>query len=377
MRMFPVSPLAMLLLSAVGLSVLQIGCSECEFGGFSILGQNPSPFLVYVYIIFGLCVLVGYFFGGPLIGANMDVRAITPSTQRLNDHLMQVLASNFLIIAVSQYFMGAANIGEIIRGNVSAQDIEEVLRGSPFGIHGLKLIAGFYAVVLCRACYIADLKGWRVVLLHLQAVFIFLSSAKIGGMLFWVASLLSLGQVNWKSALRFFFASLVIVFLFVVTRILRNPGMELTDLVGFVTNFIFGLYLGSPVVNANFLLVNPEYSGSVVFLFSHLLPHKVLPVTLLDLMKAFPDPTSPLGIVGAAFGFLSYAGVMFVGVFCGFLTRRLEPKTERDVAKILFFPFLVVACAFSVMYQHFFNLTFFWIPLVMSSYVSRRYFRVE
>ncbi len=376
MRLFPISPLAMLLLSGVGLSALQIGCSECGFGGFSILGQSPSPFLVYVYILFGLCALVGYFFGGPLIGPKMDVRSRMPSTQKLDEHLVRVLVANLFIVAVSQYFMGAANIAEIIRGNVSAQDIEEVLRGSPLGVHGLKLVAGFYAVVLCRACYIADLKGWRVVLLHMQAIFIFLSSAKIGGMLFWVASLLSLGQVNWKSALRILFASLAIVFLFVVTRILRNPGMELTDLVGFVANFIFGLYLGSPVVNSNFLLVNPEYSGSIVFLFSHLLPHKILPVTLLDLMKAFPDPTSPLGIVGAAFGFLSYAGVMLVGIFCGFLTRRLEPTSERDIAKILFFPFLVVACAFSVMYQHFFNLTFFWIPLIMSIYVSRRYFRV-
>lgn len=377
MKFFPVSPMLLLLISGVGLSILQIGCAECSFGGFSVLGQHVSPELYLLYLFFGVAACVGYFLATPLIRDLEPARSRVPLQDALEKHLIQVIFFNAAIILISQYYMRDANFIQIMAGNVSAQEIEEVLRGSPIGVHGVKLLAGFYAVLLHRACKLGEVTGWKIVVLHLQAVFIFLSSAKIGGMLFWVASLLSLSGSSWKSLIRVVIGALLIVLLFVGTRILRNPGMEMAAIWEFLFAFMFGLYMGSPVVNTNFILLNPEFSGSFVFLLSHFIPQKLLPVTLLDLMKSFPDPTSPLGVVGAAFGFLSYFGVAMVGVFCGFLARKLQPQGLGDIARIIFLPFLIVSCAFAVMYHHFFNLTFFWIPLGMSFFLSRKYFRYE
>ena len=122
-------------------------------------------------------------------------------------------------------------------------------------------------------------------------------------------------------------------------------------------------------------MAHPEVEGKIIFLISHLVPQKLLPSTLKDAMVSFPDPTSPLGLIGSMYAAYSLVGVALGCLFAGFLASRLAPGDGGNPVKTLFLPFLLVASGFSIMYHHFFNLNFFWMPLFMAWFVSLRYFR--
>ncbi|HIV70869.1 MAG TPA: hypothetical protein H9903_08075, partial [Candidatus Aquabacterium excrementipullorum] len=319
-------------------------------------------------------LLLGFLVGIPDFARNRSflygIRA-----EVLRHDLRLVVAFNFAIILVSQYFMGSAGVLGIMSGTVTAQDIEAALDASPFGVHGVKLLCGYLSIIMHRAAHpLKDARGLKAVLV-LQALFIFLSSAKMGGMLFFVASLLTLEQgKNMATLLKGVVAALVLMAIFVITRLIRNPDMQIADVGAFLMTFVLGLYFGSPVVNTNYVMNHPEAGGKIIFLISHLVPQKLLPSTLKDAMVSFPDPTSPLGLIGATYAAYSFVGVAFGCMFAGFLVARLAPGHDKNPVKDLFLPFLLVASGFAIMYHHFFNLNFFWMPLLMAWAVSTRYF---
>lgn len=368
-----VRPFVLLLASALGVSAVQLALASQPFSVFSVLGMSPDVALMTaIYAVAGVALLIGYGAGSP-VWAAAPVRVYREmNMEAMMQDARWLLGINFIIICVSQYYMGHANVLAIIRGDVSAQEIEGVLASSPLGVHGIKLLCGYYTVIFHRAWSRATGPSLLRYALLIEAIFIFLSSGKAGGMLFLLASLLTLnprGGFPWVKAV---VAAGSIAVIFLATRLARNPYLRLDDVWGFLLVFAFGFYLGSPLVNTSYVAAHPDQGGSAVFLFSHLLPHKLLPVTLKELSAALPDPTSPLGLIGSAYAAGGLWSLIPACLFVGWLTRRLEPKDDRGY-RFLFMPFLLVACAFSVMYHHFFNLTFFWVPLLMSLYAARRY----
>jgi hypothetical protein len=367
--------LSLLMLSAVGMSLLQVTLAGSSYSGFSILGETVHVGLSSLYLQAAVFLGIGFLLGIPHFSRRQHFQYQLKAEDIRRDLRILILL-NFFVIIVSQYFMGAAGVLGIISGAVTAQDIEAALDASPFGIHGVKLLCGYFSIVMHRASY--SLKDARLLktILIIESLFIFLSSAKMGGMLFFFASLLTLEQgKSAKVMLKGLVAAVVLLGVFLVTRLARNPDMQVGDIGAFLMTFVLGLYFGSPVVNTNYVMAHPEVGGKIIFLISHLVPQKLLPSTLKDAMVSFPDPTSPLGLIGSMYAAYSLVGVALGCLFAGFLASRLAPGDGGNPIKTLFLPFLLVASGFSIMYHHFFNLNFFWMPLFMAWFVSLRYFR--
>ncbi|MGL4770983.1 MAG: hypothetical protein ACRC2I_08855 [Plesiomonas shigelloides] len=269
-------------------------------------------------------------------------------------------------MSFSQWSMGASNLYNLyVINSVSAQDIERAINSSAFAVHGLLILWGYSFILYFGVCSFVKRWSWLTLLSSIISVLAFLSMGKLQSLLYFVFALIFFSRKR-ISLFKFSIYLLLIVSLFVVTRIIRNPDMGLSLNADFLLRFIGGFYFGSPVVNSTFLWEHQMHN--IQYAFNWLIPQKIMPPS--DVSKLFPDATSPLGFFGTAlYSFWPFSWV-YVGLI-GMVCQVIIGFRMSSLACYIFCPFMIVTCFFSMMYNNFINLIFFIIPLIISFVLPR------
>lgn len=375
-QMLVLHPAVLLLCAIGGNSLLQLANRNADWSPFSVFAVHPAPYITLLYACATLAVL-----GGAALG----IFSVFPS-KRLDRHLVYqvdlarldrlslgAIALTLPLFAATQVSLGSANLLNLWTGQATALDVEEAIKTSPLGIHGLALIAAYGALLIWHAHRLAQHSTMKCKLSLLLATLIFLSQGKAQGVVYLGAAFVLQPQFRKGAGLKFAAIILAILAIFLLTRVARNQDQDLQIGLDLMLLFVFGFYFGSPVANTSYLIEGDTVPVHLSSFFSFLLPQKLLPAD--DITASLPDPTSPFGVVGSG---VLLGGIPQALVYCflvGFIAAFLYRQGQRHLSIRLFQPFLLVACLFAMMYNHFMNLTFFWIPLVLAFFVSQPFRR--
>jgi hypothetical protein len=343
-------------------TVFQIAMAGSSWSSFQIFGVTPDWDVLGIYLLGFLVFFISYEV------ATVVGRKLPPFVRfRLNERRFNALAqvlffANVISFVASQLAMGDAHIFNLFAGGIMAIEIQDAIKESPFGVHGLSLLVGYFAVAFWGIQLSLNQKNRWVTASILIATLKCVAYATAQGLLYILFCYLALFQraIPIRKAI---FGAVAILGIFLVTRIMRNPDQTFDFGYDLIISFVFGLYFGSPVSNTSYVFQYPDAFSNLLLLFTQLLPHKLVPVPD-EIIGRLPDISSPLGLVGTAFASGGYLILIpycaLVGYGVGWLTRKARIKFEY----LVFSPFLFVACAFSMMYNHFLSLNSFWLPLL-------------
>ena len=362
---------AVFLTVSVGVnSAFQLASASEIWSPFLLLDVGVHPKVGYFYLL----AVIGIWLGTGLSivfsrrTLKTQITTVIISVRRLRQVTRILFLILLLMFIVTQIELGSANLLNLWRGQVSALDVENALKLSSFGIHGLGLLVA-YAFLLCwhvnrLAAVQSSLAAAGIVLASLY----FLSNGKAQGMVYVAAAYLFQRTAQRGIYWRIILATAVIAILFVITRLARNQSNDVDLDVYGVLLLAVGFYFGSPVSNTSFIMTNGLEVNALSAFFANFIPQKI--VSTVEFFDLLPDPTSPVGLAGSALllGGLAPAFVYFVCT--GYLAQHVYQRSSATLASCLFMPFLFVACTFAMMYNHFMNLTFFWIPLCVANVMS-------
>jgi hypothetical protein len=286
---------------------------------------------------------------------------------------MHLVALVILVPAV-QVSLGDANLFNLWAGKATPLDVENALADSPFGLHGVGLLVAFSTLIVWHHQRLAGRRSRLSNITLLLALAIFISQGKAQGFVYFGACIL-LQQTSFRSFVRTgFIGTAAILLIFFVTRIARNQTSadfgaatfaDFDAAIFLLSSLLLGFYFGSPVANSAHIF---GIGGSTTYwndFLAHIVPTKIGDTTN-SIVQSLPDPTSPSGLIGSALllggPFQALMWLVAVGLIAGFLYRR----SKISAAALVFMPFAVVSCGLSMMYDHFANLAFFWIPLLLS-----------
>jgi hypothetical protein len=274
-----------------------------------------------------------------------------------------------LIFLLRTYYTKDVNFFAIIQGQATSEDVEKALENSPFGINGLALLFSYFYLILWQHSALFKYKNKYLKYGLFLAFFVFISQGKVQGLLYFFACYISQKKFSIEMIKRLILGLGVILSIFFTSRILRNQDQDLSLESELFLIFVFGNYLGAPIINSDFIFNNFQYNFSDLF-YSQLIPKKL---NIFDLSSTsfLPDPTSPIGVFGSSLVFGSILFSLSYAMIVGYLSGLCYRISKNNPVANIFLPFLFVACLFSMMYNHFANLTFFWIPLLLCWLVVR------
>jgi len=350
-------------------TLFQIAMAGSSWSSFQIFGVTPDWGVLAIYLVGFLVFFISYEV------ATVVGRKLPPFVRfRLNEHRFNMLAqvlffANVISFVASQLAMGDAHIFNLFAGGIMAIEIQDAIKESPFGVHGASLLVGYFAVAFWGIQLSLNQKNRWVTASILIATLKCVAYATAQGLLYIFFCYFALFQRE-VPIRKVVFWAVAILGIFLATRIIRNPDQTFDFGYDLILSFVFGLYFGSPVSNTSFVFQNLGDFSNPMLLLTQLLPQKLVPVPD-EMIRRLPDMSSPLGLVGTAFGAGGYLILIpycaLVGYGVGWLTRKARMKFEY----LVFSPFLLVACAFSMMYNHFLSLNSFWLPLLFCISICR------
>lgn len=365
------TPSVLVFFSGVINTIFQYNSSDYTWSPFYIFSVQPSAELIYSYLFFYFFFFIGvvtvdlvFFIKRPVPRLRIFEYEMECSTFKKSSLLFFV--SGVLLYLTSQYFMGSENVYNLYVANtVSAKDIEETIKNSPLGIHGVLLLWAYAFIIYYGVCKQSNKTNLTLKTTLVLSILVFVSSGKLQSLLYLFFAMFFYAK-NRIGLLRFLIVLLLVIILFAFTRIVRNPDQDMGFDMDFLFLFIGGFYFGSPVVNTTYLVENDIHN--LQYIFTWLVPQKLLPTS--DVTLLFPDQTSPIGFFGTALISFGYYGVIYTYAI-GILSQVIHKLRFTYISLFVFYPFLFMSCFFSMMYNNFMNLTFFIIPLLFALIIPK------
>lgn len=366
-------PLVVFLFSTLSTLFIQILFLGTHWSPFAIWQIKFNPEIVYVCLLAMFFLTLGNFLYPYLFRINF-LRGYEeiPSLDQFKLIKLIKLNSIFLVIflIITQVSLGHSWIYNLWSGVVRGPDVENAITDSIFGIHSILLILIFTSLILWTANFRLGLKNNRW--LELMLVIAFISSLSQGKIqiLFYFAVTYLFQQKESKLIKKIFILALTILIIFFITRLLRNQGTNLVA--GFDTFLLFvvGIYLGSPIVNAAYILEHHALTNDLIIeFFKYMLPSRLYNETIFH--SHFIDVTSPAGFIGHGLMLGSPFGLCLYSFLTGILIRHLAVKSSNNLTCYLFYPFLITSCLLVFLYDHFLNLVFFYIPMMLCYLVAK------
>lgn len=367
------SPYILLLLSIVGNLILQICNQDSDWSPFRLLGTDYNPKVTFYAAIAVLALTAGYSiarFKHFCLPRMQKQRDVPINLRRLQGISKVIFLLQIALTAATQIALGSANIVNLWSGAATPQDVEAALKNSPFGINGLAIIVSYLAIMVWHTSRLLHFNcRWTIPLLVAACIHL-LSQGKAQGVIYVAAAYLCEPREIRSALLNILAIVLMVGFIFLVTRIARNSESDMIAGVELFLQLALGLYFGSPVANTSYALAHGLDVNNISAFLPHLVPQKLLPDNS-NFTSQLPDPTSPFGMVGYAL-FLGNP-VLFVLYFilCGYFSQDIRNRSSYELSSRIFLPFLLVSCAFAMMYNHFANTVFFWIPFFMAKVLAR------
>jgi hypothetical protein len=369
-------PLLLFGFALLGNTTFQLLSADADWSPFSVYLVDVYCNIVWVYMAGFISICMGFIFIGKFMQNGTKQHVIInylPKFGVLNPMLKISALLNIGTFILSQVYMGDAHMFNVLSGKVTMQQVEDALMESPLGIHSLSLICGYLVVLLWHTYRIIGVNSvWANAALFV-ALIKFVSAGKAQGLLY-VLFAYALQQETLRKIWKPVVGGAGIIVVFLITRIIRNPDQEFIFGSEFIMLFLGGYYLGAPIVNTTYAFLNMDKFSHMGLMVTHLIPTKVLPWPT-DVIGLYPDPTSPAGLIGTA---IASSGIYFMIIYCFFVGVVSGVFFKLSKYKLTFrihLPFMLMACAFSMMYNHFMTLSFFWIPLIFAFIIARYGFR--
>ena len=353
---------------------IQIGFITSKWSPFFIRHLQFNYEIVEVYVL-SMCILTLGFISYERLTKNNSFFVVknNPFIDQLKLEKLVKLNSMLLLIflIITQFNLGKSNIFYLWAGLVRGPDVEIAIHNSFPGVHGLLLLLIFTSLILWSACFIAGSKNkaWIFVMLTLS-ILSAISQGKVQLLFYFGVFYLCQQRSFYRLFLRSISCFLVILILFFISRLLRNQGLGFDGSIDTFLFFAVGLYLGSPFINSAYILQQHALMmNSMAEFFRHLIPIRLLGSH--DWANVLPDASSPNGFIGNG---LLLGGPFWLYVYCflvGLFLNYLYTQSIHNLSMKLFYPFLITACLLSFSYDHFMNLMFFWIPMLMSFFVVK------
>lgn len=371
----PFNPLLLFLFAILGDAIFELYFHNQYWSPFSYSPTaiyNGSVIILYVesFIAISLGFLFSYIsYDIVRIKKACDEKKFTVRIDRLNLIAFVLFVILLLNLIISQLALGNSNFINILHGKVSALLIHKKIKKAYFGNQGISLITAYCIVILWYSYKRLNLKvnKWLKAGVIL-ALFQFISISEAQGFLYFFSAYIMQKKADYKTWIKILLSFIIILIVFIITRIIRNPGHNIMFNFHNIILFIFGPYLGSPVANTTYIFIN-HYRGNFLNLFANMIPHKLANLKS-NLQQRLPDPMSPEGLVGAAFMFGGAIFLFYYSLFIGVLVSWFYIMSRKFFSFEIFLPFLLVTVAFCMMYNNFLNLNFFWIPLLFSFIVQ-------
>ena len=370
------NPFLLFVFSILGDAIFQLYFHKKFWSPFS---YEPTAiyngWVIMLYIESFIAISLGFLMSYVIYGA-IQIKKASNSKQKLFvkvDKLNLIAFILFMIMLIStviaQLMMGDTNFIYILLGKVNTYSIHEHIRKSFLGVEGIPIMTAYFIVILWYCYKLLNLKinKWLKFGLIL-AIFQFVSIAEAGGLLYFIFAYILQAKANYKIWSRLLLSFVLLMIIFMATRIIRNPGSHILFTLHYFSIFVFGAYLGSPVVNTAYLFAN-NYIGNFAHFFDNMIPRKLIDLKS-NLQKQLPDPTSPEGLVGLAFMAGGSIFLICYSFIVGLLVSWFYIMSRKFFAFEIFLPFILVTVAFSMMYNNFLNLDFFWMPLLFSFIVQ-------
>ena len=369
---FFLNPLLLFAFAILGDAIFQLYFHKQFFSPFSY-----SPVAVYdgwvimLYIESFVAICFGFLMSYIMYGA-IKTKKASNSKQKLfvkTDRLNLISLALFIIILASliinQLLLGRANFINILLGKVSTYTIHEHIKKGFFGIEGVPIIIAYFIVILWYSYRSLNLNSSKWLKFGIiLALFEFVSIAEAQGLLYFIFAYILQAKNNYKMLSKLLLSFAVLLIVFMVTRIIRNPSHHIEFNLHYFSVFVFGAYLGSPIVNTTYVFANHLKTDLAPF-FTNIIPHKLINLKS-NLQKQMPDETSPEGLVGFAFMAGGSVFLFYYSFIIGLLVSWFYILSQKFFEFEIFLPFLLVTVAFSMMYINFLNLDFFWLPLLFS-----------
>lgn len=369
-KYFSVSLLIFVNIFNLALQFYFLSADFSPFELFDLEEQAVSFKIVQVYIGTSLFLLLGFSLYGFVLGEKVSCSSFLLNRSMLFKFVKSTSVLLAILLIVTQISLGDANIINLWRGFVNADDVERAITASFFGVHGSLLILIFFSLILWVASFELGIRNspWIVCMLTLSLV----SAVSQGKaqLLFYFLTTYSL-QLNKSPRLIIKFllmASAVLAFFF-ISRLLRNQELSLTASVHNFLLYTVGVYFGAPFVNTSYILDHSDIMVSAWEFFGHLLPARFFAHT--DIYLNLPDISSPNGFIGNGLLLGGQSALYLYSLFIGWGIHFLFSKSRATLTFRLFYPFVVSACLLSFLYDHFVNLMFFWLPMLLSFILAK------
>ncbi len=364
-------PIKVFLFSILSSLVIQVLFLGTHWSAFRIWEIEFNSEIVYVYIFAMFFLALGNFVYAHLFRLDAERNKIPPIDQSKLIKLIK-LTSILLVIflIITQLSLGHAWLYNLWTGVVRAPDLEDAIRKSIFGVHSFLLIITFTSLILWMAYFRLGLKinRWLFFML-LMALLSSISQGKIQFLFYFFITYL-LQQNESKVIRKTIISGILILIIFFITRLLRNQGVGLSPNLDTFLLFVVGLYLGSPFVNTTYILENQAGTIDLIIeFFKHMLPSRFYAET--NIHSNFIDITSPAGFLGNGLLLGSSFGVYLYCFLVGIFISHLAVKSLDSLTFYLFYPILITSCVLVFLYDHFTNLAFFYIPMIICYLVSK------
>jgi len=354
--------------------VIQIGFLSTKWSPFFIRDLQMNYEIIYVYIISMVFLTLGFSVYKTIdskIGFSTFSKLDYIDERKLIKLIKLDSIALFVFLIITQLSLGKSSLFYLWSGSVRGPDVELAIQNSFPGVHGVLLVLIFTSLILWSAWFIAGIenKKWIVIMLAF-CILSSLSQGKIQLLFYFSVFYLCQQRSFYSLFLRSIVCFLSVLIFFFITRLLRNQGAGYDESVDTFLLFIVGLYLGSPFLNTSYILQHKALMmNSVAEFFRHLLPSRFIVNNNWALVLT--DVSSPNGFIGNGLllggPFWLYGYCFLVGLFVHYLyTRSINNLTIK-----LFYPFLITTCLLSFLYDHFMNLMFFWVPMLISFCVVR------
>lgn len=278
-----------------------------------------------------------------------------------------------LVIFLIVIFLGNPLL-QMIRGQISINDLNNSINSLPFGVLGVLVWFSFTALIRSIIIIISPEGTFPITITKLAKIsilIIFIASIIYGkrqilfsGLFFYGVMLLTKSDVDLKRILKFVFYFILFYFIYITIQFLRTNGLG--DGSGQVFLFELPLAFLWPLLNLDRLVEFYIPDFQLQGLVSQIIPNRLFGHNIENINYFMFEPTASYSLLFYAYKDFGINGVFFVSFFVGILIILLSFRWKGIFTFYITRLLCLWATITSAFYSHAISNNYFLIPILIT-----------